>query len=193
MRRDRHTTDYLLWVEVGPGQHFRHAFFRGHDNGQTVRPAVLDKQPPQIFLGIWSQKPRPLRSLQGDGVLFPIGQWAGEGIENFRHQRLAGYRVVSLYILMMGLFRYPRGGMGWVTETQLHAMYLTVPRHVVSEVGSGDRGRRDTCVFYCPGKFGETRRTTVSGTYAEDSGVSLLLDLLPKDRVVGKGIALFAL
>jgi hypothetical protein len=52
--------------------------------------------------------------------------------------------------------------------------------NVVRKTGSDDGSCGYTVVaLQCTGKFGDTRRTTVSAADAEDSGVSICLDFSP--------------
>ena len=46
-------------------------------------------------------------------------------------------------------------------------------------------------VLQRPGKFGDTRRTTVSATDTEDDGVAVFLDFGPQLGIVGEHAGLF--
>ena len=71
-------------------------------------------------------------------------------------------------------------------------MDLIVLLHIISEVGCGHWSCRNTGILNGSGKFGETRRTSVSGADTEDCGIGILLYLLPQDRIISEGIASFA-
>jgi hypothetical protein len=59
-------------------------------------------------------------------------------------------------------------------------MAAAVALDVVGKAGGNDWSGRDTeIVLECPGKFGDTRRASVSAAHTEDGGITALLDFRP--------------
>ena len=62
----------------------------------------------------------------------------------------------------------------------VYAVTLAVALDVVRKAGRDDGGGGDAVVtLQRPGKFGDTRRATVSTAHADDCGVAVLLDFRP--------------
>ena len=66
-------------------------------------------------------------------------------------------------------------------------MAPAVALDVVRKTGSDNRSRGDAVgILHRPGKFGDTRRTAVSASDAEDDGVTIFLDLSPQLGFIGE-------
>ena len=66
-------------------------------------------------------------------------------------------------------------------------MAAAIALDVIRKTGSDDgRGGYAVIILQRPGKFGDTRRTAVSASDAQDGGIALFLDFSPELGFVGE-------
>jgi hypothetical protein len=66
-------------------------------------------------------------------------------------------------------------------------MAAAIALDIVRKTGGNDRGCRNiVVVLQGTGKFGDTRRASISAADAEDSGVTIFLDFSPEFGFIGE-------
>ena len=70
-------------------------------------------------------------------------------------------------------------------------MAAAVALDVVRKAGGDDGGRWNAVViFQSPGKFGDTRRASVSAAHAKNGGITVFLDFRPQFGLIGEHASL---
>ena len=68
-----------------------------------------------------------------------------------------------------------------------HAVTLGVPRNIICKLGRYNRtGRHAVGMFQRSAEFGDTRRTAVSATHANNGSVPLFPDFRPQRGIIGE-------
>lgn len=186
--------DNFIRRAVRAGKHFRNAFFGGQDDGQPIRPAPFIKVALQIVLSVGLKHRLPdARPQNGSEVSaeFVFADGFGERLDHFVNHRALRCGVFPFDVTAKHRRRHADDWMRRVDHAQRNAVKAEIIAH---EAGKFVRrnGRCGDSVFRleCAGASGDRHGAAGSTGNAQDRGLAVVVDFLPKVfGIVAKDVA----
>ena len=174
-----HLSDNLIGILARAPQHCLDPRLGGQDDGQLVRPVLVEEALVEIVFGVrLAQKAGG--SIECDDLGLVGIQRAREGLEHFRHERTAGDGIVAVDVGPQLRGCLAHHGLRDDDESLLrHAPCQCLrPGERLEDVSLDGGCRHSVFGFNSDALVGDRRCARTSVANADDSGVSLLLDFL---------------